>query len=167
MQFDAETPREEYTIAGQTFNIPCPFSEGDELTLSEGTADRLNQDVAENVRNNFAKRVKDAEEAGTFDQATFQTALDEYVASYEFGARAPGAGRAARDPIAREMDNIADQKVRAALKKAGKKLSGKDQDITAKDLAILRKDYVTKYEAALRPLAEAAVAQMAELPDAA
>lgn len=165
MQVDANTTRETYTIAGKEFSIFCPFSEGETLELTEGLADRLNQDVAENVRNNFAAKVKDAIEAGTFDQDSFQTALDEYIGTYEFGVRQGGGGRTAVDPVMKEMLNIADQKVRAALKKAGKKLSGKEQDVTAKDLADLRRQYVAKYEETLRPLAEAAVAQMADLPE--
>lgn len=156
MQFNTDTPRETYTIAGKEFNIPCPFAEGDELVLTEGTADRLNQDVAENVRNNLAKR-----------ENLTQEEVDAYVAGYEFGVRQGGGGGRTVDPIMREMLSFADEKVRAALKKAGRKLSGKDADISSKELNEYKRAYVEKHRAALEPLAQAAVAQMAQLPDAA
>lgn len=168
MQFDATTvPREDYTIAGETFKMPAIFSEGEELTLTEGLADRLNQDVAENVRNNFAAKVKEAKEAGAFDAVVMQEALDAYIQSYEFGVRqGGGGGRAPVDPVMREALAIADKPIRDKLAAAGHKLSGKDADVSTKDFNALKKAYVEKYHDTVWPMAEARVASLTVLPQA-
>ena len=68
------------TIQKQLFNVPNRYAAGHVLT--EGEANALNQTYHENLRNNFAGRVK---EGG--DHATLQTELDAYAASYQFGER--------------------------------------------------------------------------------
>lgn len=117
---NASTPRETYTIAGQTFSFYQPYAEGHVLTANEAAS--MNQTFAENVRNNFAKRVKEAVEAGTFDQDMVQSQLDDYMNEYEFGQRTGGGGRTS-DPVAAEALRIAKDRVRAALQKRGDKLS--------------------------------------------
>lgn len=122
----AETPREDYTIAGQTFAIYQPYEAGH--VLSEGEASQLNQVFAENIRNNRAKWVTELVEAGSFDQDSAQEALDEYMDSYEMGVRT-GGGRIG-DPVLSKAVDLARGKVREAILKAGRKIT----DYTAKDI---------------------------------
>jgi hypothetical protein len=115
---------EEVTIAGEVFKIDTPYVEGHPLTAGE--ASQLNQVRHENLRNNFAKKVKDAKEAGTFDLAAFQTQLDELAAKYEFGVRTGGGGgRAPSDPIKREALKIGTEWVANKLKAKGKTIGPK------------------------------------------
>lgn len=123
---DASTPREDYTIAGKTFSIFQPYYTGHVLT--EGEASQLNQVFAENVRNNRAKWVTELVETDAFDQESAQEALDEYMTSYEMGVRT-GGGRIG-DPVVAKAVDLARQKVREAIAKAGRKIT----DYTAKDI---------------------------------
>jgi hypothetical protein len=127
-----ETPRDSITIAGNTFQVAKPYAEGHTLTPNEAAA--LNQVFAENIRNNFAKTVKDATEAGTFDLEVFQSKLDEYVEEYEFGVRTGGGGRSG-DPVMVEAMSIARDLVRKAIVKQGHKLS----DVSAANITAMAK----------------------------
>lgn len=141
MPYDMDTlPREEYTIAGNTFSIIQPFSEGH--VLSSGQASALNQTFAENIRNNLAKKVAEAIEAGTFDAQVFQGVVDDYMESYEFGVRTGGGGRTG-DPVKSEAMDIARGLVRKALVKAGKVL----KDIPAKKITELASGVLAKGDA--------------------
>src|SRR5260221_3728041 len=91
---------EQVTVAGKTFSMPCPFDEGHVLT--SGEAGQLNQVYHENLRNNIAKKVKDAVESNKFDQAEFQGLIDKAASEYEFGKRRVGGPRAPTDPILKE-----------------------------------------------------------------
>lgn len=113
---------EQITIAGQTVNVPVRYAEGHELT--EGEASALNQTYHENIRNNLAKKVKEAVEAGAFDLAAFQAEVDAYAQSYQFGVRAAGVG-VSRDPVRAEALNLAKAQIREALKKANRKAEPK------------------------------------------
>lgn len=124
------TPRESYTIAGETFKIPLPYTAG--MVLSSNEASALNQTWAENARNNFAKKVTEAKTAGSYDQSVMQGALDDYLDAYEFGVRTGGGGRTG-DPVMAEAMNIARDLVRKALVKAGHKLA----DVSAKQITDL------------------------------
>lgn len=110
---------EQITIAGKTFNAPVRYAEGHELT--EGEASALNQTYHENLRNNFAKKVKEAVEAGSFDQSAMQTTFDAYAAEYAFGVRTGGGGGAPRDPVMAEALKIAKAILKDKMKAAGKK----------------------------------------------
>lgn len=115
---------EDVTIAGEVFKIDTPYNEGH--TITAGEAQALNQTRQENLRNNFAKKVKDAKEAGTFDLAAFQTQLDEYAAQYEFGVRQGGGGtRAPSDPVKREALKIAEEWLKTKLLGKGKTIGPK------------------------------------------
>ena len=121
-------PRENHgtetiTIAGQPFEAPLRYAEGHELTAGE--ASQLNQVLHENLRNNFAKKVKEAVEANAFDAAAFQQSFNEYADTYEMGERVGGGG-GSRDPIMTAAMNIAREIIRTALKKKGKKISEVD-----------------------------------------
>jgi hypothetical protein len=115
-------------IQGENFTFAPPYAEGHVLNGAE--ANQLNQVYGENMRNNFAKKVKEAKEAGSFDLATFQAQFDKYADKYEFGARVGGGGGGRRDPVKSEAIAIASDKVRDALKKGGKNL----KDYSAKQV---------------------------------
>lgn len=110
---------EQITIAGKVFSAPLRYEEGHELSAGEASA--LNQTYHENLRNNFAKRVKDAIEKGSYNQDELQTEFDVYAHDYQFGVRTGGGGGAPRDPVMAEAINIAKGKIREALKKKGQK----------------------------------------------
>ena len=110
---------EQITIAGHSFNVPVRYEEGHELTAGEASA--LNQTYHENLRNNFAKKVKDA--GATADLAALQAELDAYAESYQFGVRAAGTGGATRDPVMSEALRIATKQIRDLIKAKGGKAS--------------------------------------------
>lgn len=112
---------EQITIAGEVFNAPLRYEEGHELNANEAAA--LNQTYHENLRNNFAKKVKDAKEANAFDMATFQADFDKYAQTYQFGTRVGGGGGAVRDPVMAEAMRIAKGQIRVAIKAKGGKVS--------------------------------------------
>lgn len=109
---------EQITIASHSFTVPVRYEEGHELTAGEASA--LNQTYHENLRNNFAKKVKDAGDSP--DLAALQAELDAYAAEYQFGVRAAGVG-VTRDPVLSEAMRIARKMVGEMLKKTGKKAS--------------------------------------------
>lgn len=109
---------EQITIAGHSFNVPARYEEGHELTAGEASA--LNQTYHENLRNNFAKKVKDAGEGA--DVAALQAELTKYADDYQFGIRTAGAG-VSRDPVMSEAMRIAKKQVAEMIKKAGKKVN--------------------------------------------
>lgn len=138
MQFNKETPTDSFIIQDHSFSIPKPFSEGHVCTGSE--AGVLNQTLAENIRNNLASRVKKVDEenektGATFDQASMQAEVDQYVEGYEFGVR---RGRGPTDPTEREALNMAKEHVKEALRKTGHKLA----DVEAADITRLAEQVV-------------------------
>lgn len=120
-EIHSETPRDKFTIASKEFEVYKPYSEGHPLSAGEASA--MNQVFSENLRNNFAKKVKEANEAGTFDQETFQELLDKYATEYEFGVRTSSGGtRAPADPVEARALNLAKTAVRNKIKEAGHSL---------------------------------------------
>lgn len=111
---------EQITIAGHTFNVPVRYEEGHELTAGEASA--LNQTYHENLRNNFAKKVKDA--GATADLAALQAELDTYAETYQFGVRAAGAGSSSpRDPVLSEAMRIAKKQIGDLIRAKGGKVN--------------------------------------------
>lgn len=110
------------TIQGYSFEIPAPYAEGHALTAIEAKV--LNQTFAENIRNNVAKRVKEAVDAGQ-DPASI---VAEYASTYEFTT--PGTGGTARklDPVEREARTIAREAIKAQLAEQGRKLKDVDPE---------------------------------------
>lgn len=104
------------TIQGTQFSIPMPFAQGH--VLNEGEAAAMNQLFAENIRNNFAGKIKVAEEKK--EARPGQAELDAYCAEYKFGARGPGGPKL--DPIEAEARRLAETAINEALKKKGIKL---------------------------------------------
>lgn len=158
---------DEITIAGQVFSVPVRYAAGHVLT--EGEASALNQTYHENLRNNFAKTVKDARtvpsdgdtptstrELTESDVAALQSQLDAYAAQYEFGVRAVST-RVPADPVAREAINIAKEVIRNALRLAKK-------TATAEQVAELAGKLVER-DAKYREMAQARVDQMKAIAD--
>jgi hypothetical protein len=109
-----ETTRyDQITIQGQTFKVPLRYAAGHALT--EGEASALNQTYHENLRNNFANKVRDGVEAG-LSTATLQQQLDDYAQEYQFGQRVGGGGGFRGDPVMTLAMNIARDMVRTAIK---------------------------------------------------
>jgi hypothetical protein len=153
---DTNTPREPYTIAGESFSIPKPYAAGHALT--DGEANALNQTFAENIRNNLASKVKEEKEAGTFDLSVFQERLNDYADSYEFGVRT-GGGRTS-DPVEAEAMSIARDLVRKAIVNKGVKLS----DVKASNITELARGVLDK-NPQIRETARARVEEVRAIAD--
>jgi hypothetical protein len=154
-------------IQGLEFSVPAPYVAGAH-ELTEGEAKTLNQTLAENVRNNFAKRVtaeKETAEREGREPAinALQADLDAYTDAYEFGVRQGGGGGGGRtaDPVGVEAMELARADVRAALVKAGKKLKDYKAAVIS-DAAKKLVDSKPRY----RELAAERVAQMQEAAEA-
>jgi len=122
----AEAQTQQLTIQGMEFTAPAPYAEGHPLSAAEAVV--LNQTFGENLRNNFAKRVKDAKdkagEGKELDAAAVKSLVDEFAAyaeEYEFAGKRRG-GTSKLDPVTREARKIAKGIVLEALKK-------KDMDV--------------------------------------
>ena len=160
---------DQITIAGQTFSVPLRYTAGHVLT--EGEASALNQTYHENLRNNFAKTVKEArvvppanegDEPGTrelddADIARLQSGLDTYAASYEFGVRVAST-RTPADPIGREAVNLAKEAIRAKLREHKKTASA--EQIAELAAALVEKDTRFRAVAEQRIAAAKAVAEV-------
>lgn len=118
---DHDPPKEshmstqEILIQKKTFSAPAPFAEGHVLTANE--AEVLNQTLAENLRNNFAARMRAAAEQG---QELTQDDFDAYATSYKFGQRVARAST--KDPVAAEERKLAGGAVRRQILAKGFKL---------------------------------------------
>ena len=104
-------------IQGVDFDAPAPYAAGQEI--NEPEAATLNQTLAENLRNNFAAKVKAAKETNgdnLSDEviAGLRADFATYADSYEFHGRR--ATRAPVDPVKREATKIAKSIVLAALR---------------------------------------------------
>lgn len=139
-----QTPRASLTIQGMEFSYPTPYKPGP-YELSEGEASTLNQVLGENLRNNFAAKIKAKKEQlveayrkqnglgedapveignDALDKNELDTEFAQYAADYEFGVRAQGTGpRVPVDPIEREAFNMAKTVIRNALKDKNIKIS--------------------------------------------
>lgn len=115
------TDREEITIQGLDFSFIPRYSAGHVLTENEASA--LNQVLGENLRNNFASKVRKAkEEAGegnTPDTDALQEELDAYAAEYQFGVRKAAAPK---DPVEAKARSMARAAISAALRAGGQKV---------------------------------------------
>lgn len=132
-QISDNTPYGDITIAGLPFQYPRPYEAGH--TLTEGEASALNQVFGENLRNNYAQKIRGMLEehkkannipedeelsAGVLDKDTLDSEFAEYAAKYEFGVRQAGSGpRAPADPVGKEAHRIAWDRIKAALQKKG------------------------------------------------
>lgn len=151
-------------IQGLPFVVEQPYAEGHVLTAPEAGA--LNQTYAENLRNNFAGRIKtklDAKEkamkeAGEEGAAVFsqeeieelQVEFAKFADEYEFAGKR--STRAPVDPVAREAFKIAKGIVTAHCKK---------KDLDPKTIANF--DQLVEQVAAKAEIQDAARRRVAEL----
>lgn len=140
------------TIEGEVFEdtfVPANISVGAPMT--EGHVASLLQTRRENLRNNFAKKVKAAKENGGVTDETHR-AFAEYAASYEFGVRQPGAPRVTRDPVEREAFKLIKSAISAAYRAKYSKTIDKDVlDEKADELFALKGDeYMKRAKAIVR-----------------
>jgi hypothetical protein len=149
-------PTTSITVQGLSFDAPQPYKSGPR-ELTEGEASALNQTLAENLRNNFAPKVKLAMEeyrkanglaedaevgVDQLDHDSLVESFDKYADEYEFGIRRAGGGvRAPANPVEREAIRIATSKVREALKKKGLKLDS----VSKERMAEFVQSVLTKY----------------------
>jgi hypothetical protein len=103
---------DQITIQGTVFRVPVRYAAGH--TLNDGEASALNQTLHENLRNNFAKKVAEGQEAG-LPQETLQAQLDDYANDYAFGVRTGGGGFRG-DPVMTLAMNMARDLVRNQIK---------------------------------------------------
>lgn len=167
-----DTPYSELTIAGLTFSVPRPYKMGDVLT--EGEASQLNQVFGENLRNNFAAKIRskvdeyrkansipEDQEVGAdvLDKDALDSEFEEYAEKYEFGVRQASSGpRAPADPVGREAQRIAWERIKVALKKKNFQLDSISKEQRAKLIA----DALARYPA-IREEAERHVNISAEI----
>ena len=139
-----DTTQKTITIQGVEFDVNQPYGEGH--TCTEAEAKALNQTRAENIRNNMAKAVKEANEAAGKDAEGNQVALAadvlkelagavaEYDANYEFTLASVGGGRASRDPIEIEANKIARASIAASLKAKGRTMKSVTHDAEGNEI---------------------------------
>lgn len=112
--------RVELTINSYPFTVMERYEEGHEITAGEASA--LNQTMRENIRNNLAKK-----------EGLTQEQVDAYATEYQFGVRTPGTGRTT-DPVISEFMRLARQKIKDALKAAGKSADAEAINTAAKSM---------------------------------
>lgn len=134
------------TVAGLTFAAPSPYSAGHVLTETE--ANVLNQTFAENLRNNFAPKVKkaveDAGEAGLSETAreALMAEFATYATEYTFGTSGgPRGARGPVDPVAVVGTDLAKADVMAQMNKRGLKFPKAKIAELAKALFEKREDH--------------------------
>lgn len=142
------TATQTVTIQSQTFQIPAPFLEGHVLKANEASA--LNQLFAENIRNNFAGKMKAAKDAG--QTVPGQAELDAYASAYTFGARAVVARNI--DPVEKEARSLAWTAIKAALVKKGTKIKSITDEMQ-EDLITKALDRHPKYREQAKAVVEA------------
>ena len=93
MKITETTPSRTRAVLGETYSIPQPFTAehfagAEALGVSAGgVAQQMNQVLAENIGNNIASRIRNADKNGTARPT--QADVDALVAAYDFsGARA-------------------------------------------------------------------------------
>lgn len=166
------TPHEGFTVQGLTFNMPQPYAAGSH-ELTEGEASQLNQVLAENLRNNFAAKIRAQLEAHRAtnkipeDQEVGVDVLDKdeldaefaaYATKYEFGVRQSGGVRVPADPVGKEAHKIAWGRIKDALGKKNIKIDS----VSKEKRAELIEQTLAKYPA-IREEAERRVNAVADI----
>lgn len=147
------------TIQGHQFEVPDHVVNSIAVgyTLQEeGEAHALRQTKLENLRNNFAGKVKTAlngaEELSSDQLSDLQTEFNTYAEGYKFGIRQAGTGTVRRDPVEREMLRLAkDDIAKAYFAKYGEKA---DKDMLSEKaeqlIEIKHDDYAKRARAIMR-----------------
>jgi len=125
------------TIQDHAFEASQPYLAGHVITDAEAKA--LNQVRAENLRNNFATKIKAAKgeaEALTEEQlVALRAEFAEYDAAYVFTLASVGGGKRETDPVQAEAKRLARDVITAKLKAAGKLVKNIDADVLAAAIA--------------------------------
>jgi hypothetical protein len=137
-------------IQGATFEAKVVYHTGHHLTELE--AEALNGLLHENLRNNFAAKIKKSETPLT--QADFEA----YESTYAFGKRV-GVTKSTRDPVEKEERALAKEAILASYAKKGIKPRSVNADTL--DAYITRAVESGKF----RALAEENVARAASIPE--
>lgn len=127
----------EVTIQGITFSYEPRYAEGH--VLNEGEAKALNQTMKENIRNNFAQKVKAFQE-GAVGEDIIRASFEDYVANYKFSDR----------QIERQPANKVEQIHNKLLKEVAEALCRKN-NTTFKELSESRQDALLETLRARRP----------------
>lgn len=138
------------TIQGHLFTMSAPYKVGHVLTAGEAQA--LNQLRAENVRNNFAARMKAAAEKG---QSLGQSELTAYDESYAFQVGAGGGPRGPADPVTDLARRLALHDVKGAIRAGGLKV----KDFSSEKLESLIDDALAQRPEYMKAAAKAIAAQ--------
>lgn len=161
-------PTKEISIHDQVFTVSAPYTEGHVLLANEAKA--LNQVRAENIANNFRKRIKAAldgvplkegDPAPTLEGLTAE--MLEYDVKYNFSV--PSTGREPVDPLERICLRLAKENLRAALASAGRKMKDIDEDKLDHAIATLaeREDIVTEAKRQLKASKKAVESSLTDL----
>lgn len=165
MQFSEDCATTTLVIQGIEFQVPQPYAAEHVMTGPEAVA--LNQVFAENMRNNFAPRVKKAIEeapeksALNVDLVKLQKDFLGYCKIYEFGVRRTRS-TAPSDPVEAEALTLAIGVIKAAARAAGQKALLADKD-AINDLAkkLIERDPQYRESAVKRIEAQRAVGAQA------
>lgn len=167
-QAPVSNPGEQHiVIQGHTFSTKAPYSEGHVVSANEAAV--LNQTLAENLRNNFAKTVakvndiaKAADRAVTQDELdALQAEFDKYAEGYVFGVRR--ATRAPADPVLREATKLASAAIRAMLKKRNVEVSDEKFDELVDQLLASRPQYKEEAQRRIDALKSAGAESLEDL----
>lgn len=147
------------TIQGHKFDVPegvlARYNIGTPLQ-TEGEVSTIRQVLCENLRNNFAGKVKAKQNGGELTEAQvgeLQTEFEKYANEYQFGVRSAGTGtRVVRDPIEREMRKLASDAIKKAFKAKYGENPDKDQLAAGIDKLLESKhdEYAKRAKAILR-----------------
>lgn len=124
----ASTPTGDIIVKGISFVYSTPYAAGH--TLTEGEAHQLNQVRGENLRNNFASKVKakldeaEKEGRGLSDEetASLQAEFATYDSQYAFTGKR--IARGPQDPVKAKARKMARETIEAALR--GKNIKPSD-----------------------------------------
>lgn len=146
------------TIAGRSFSVEPRYAEGHTLTANEAAA--LNQTYFENLRNNFAGKMKGDT---PIPEAELDSKFAEYASSYNFGVRTGGGG-GSRDPIEVEAMSLARDAIKKGIQNlfAAGKSTKKVGDYSAKAISEAAAKLIEQ-NPAFREKAKERVAQMQEV----
>lgn len=162
----SSVPTDDVSIQGLDFTYTTPYAEGSVLTKAE--ASQLNQVRGENLRNNFASKIKakraeiekERGEGAEFSEEeveAFKTAFAEYDASYVFSGIRQARGPV--DPVKAKARKMAKETIEAALRA---------KNIKPSDLAEGKMDeLIEKYLGSHPEVLEEAKAQVEKLKSAA
>lgn len=155
------------TIQGLDFEASTPYAEGHVCTEAEAKA--LNQTRLENLRNNFASKIKaakgEADEVPADALESLRAEFAEYDAGYIFTLASVGGGKRETDPVQAEAKKMARALITAQLREKGRKVKDVDKEALDNAIATLadREDIQKAAKKAVADRQKAAQADLSEL----